>query len=119
MLLSGCAEEFHPIIYAGITAKLIHKLAINTRRAAGPSVAGADQWRQMCVSFQNVSSNLYYALASVARRLASQVVNPSNLHAFLANRPIPLDKCSGIHPIGIGEVMKRITPCNTMFVSGE
>jgi hypothetical protein len=108
MLLSGCAEEFHPIRFAGITAEEIRKSAMNTRGAAGPSGADADQWRQICVSFRNVSSDLCNALASVARRLASAVVNPGNLDAFLANRLIPLDKCPGIRPIGIGEVMRRI-----------
>ena len=108
MILSGCTEDIHPIRFAGITADTIRKSALNTRGAAGPSGADADQWRQMCVSFRDVSSNLCDALASVARRLATEVVDPSSSSAFLANRLIPIDKCPGIRPIGIGEVPRRI-----------
>jgi len=108
VMISGCVEEFHPIRFAGITSDSIRKSALTTRGAAGPSGADADQWRQMCTSFQDSSSNLCNALASVTRRLASEMVDQGSLNAFLANRLIPLDKCPGIRPIGIGEVMRRI-----------
>ena len=32
----------------------------------------------------------------------------SNLEAFLACRLIPIDKCPGLRPIGVGEVLRRI-----------
>jgi hypothetical protein len=108
VLLSGCLQDLHPIRFAGITADIIRQCALQTRGAAGPSGADADQWRQMCVSFKEVSSNLCNALSSVARRLATEAVCSQNLEAFLANRLIPLDKCPGIRPIGIGEIPRRI-----------
>jgi hypothetical protein len=62
----------------------------------------------MCVSFKAASDNICDALALVARRLATEVVAPCGLEAFLANRLIPLDKCPGLRPIGIGEIPRRI-----------
>jgi hypothetical protein len=107
-LMSGCIPYIHPILYAGITGDLIRSSALHTRGSGGPSGADADQWRQMCCSFQEASSNLCNAIAAVARRLATQVVNSDVLGALLANRLIPLDKSPGIRPIGIGEVLRRI-----------
>ena len=107
-LLSGCEPEFHPIRFAGITADTIRFSALHTHGAAGPSGGDAEQWRQMCCSFRETSVNLCDALATVARRLATEAIDPSHLEAFLANRLIPLDKCPGLRPIGIGEISRRI-----------
>ena len=47
-------------------------------------------------------------IAILARKLASEIVGPKTLEAFVACRLIPLDKCPGIRPIGIGEVLRRV-----------
>ena len=44
----------------------------------------------------------------MARRLATEYVDPVGLEAFLANRGIPLDKCPGLRPVGVGEILRRI-----------
>ena len=48
------------------------------------------------------------ALASLARRLCTDYVDPAGLTAFTACRLIALDKCPGVRPIGVGEVVRRI-----------
>jgi hypothetical protein len=40
--------------------------------------------------------------------MATEYVDPSGLEALLSNRLIPLDKCPGLRPIGIGETARRI-----------
>lgn len=47
-------------------------------------------------------------MSAVARRMASELLDPHGLEAFLANRLIPLNKCPGLRPIGIGETPRRI-----------
>ena len=59
-------------------------------------------------SFKSVSRDLCSSLAAVGRRLCTSLVNPEGISAFVACRLIPLDKCPGIRPIGIGEVPRRI-----------
>ena len=108
MKISGCLEDINPVRFEGITGDIIRQSALHTRGAAGPSGADADQWKQMCTAFGDISSNLCNALAGVAKRLATDTINPKYIEVFLANRLIPLDKCPGVRPIGIGEVPRRI-----------
>ena len=43
----------------------------------------------------------------MGRRIATTAVNPEGLSAFVACRLIPLDKCPGVRPIGVGEVPRE------------
>ena len=47
-------------------------------------------------------------MALVARRLCTSCVDPVGLEAFVACRLIAFNKCPGVRPIGIGEVVRRI-----------
>ena len=51
---------------------------------------------------------LCHALAAVGRRICSSNIHPDDLSAFVAYRLIPLNKCPGVRPIGVGEVPRRI-----------
>ena len=62
----------------------------------------------MCTSFQQDSTELCEALANVCKRICFSFVDPESLTAFVACRLIALDKCPGVRPIGIGEVIRRI-----------
>ena len=46
-------------------------------------------------------------LAALARKLATETIDPSYLDAFTACRLIPLDNNPGIRPIGVGEMLRR------------
>ena len=59
------------------------------------------------------------ALADVGRRIATTNVNPEGLEAFVACRLIPLDKCPGVRPIGVGEVPRRIIAKAVLRVIGN
>jgi len=48
------------------------------------------------------------SLALVARRLCTDVVDPDGVSALVACHLIALNKCPGVHPIGVGEVVRRI-----------
>jgi len=46
----------------------------------------------MCLSFGEASSSLCDGMSAFTRRICTQLIDPSGLQAFLANRLIPLDK---------------------------
>ena len=81
--------------------------SMKTEGAAGPSGLDATAWRHLCCSFQS-SFDLCAALASVAKRICTTFIDPKCLSAFVACRLVPLDKCPGVRPIGIGETIRRI-----------
>ena len=55
-----------------------------------------------------MSRELCSALAAVGHHLCSSLVNPESISALVACRLIPLDKCPGVRPIGVGEVPRCI-----------
>ncbi len=55
-------------------------------------------------------------MAAVARRLCTCLVDPKGLESFVTCRLIPLDKCPGVRPIGIGEVPRRLIAKSVLMV---
>ena len=100
--------EVHPILFDCLTGQSIRNAALRTQGSAGPSGVDASGWRRMCTGFHRHSADLCASIAAVARRLATQFVDPAPLTAYLACRLIPLDKKPGVRPIGICEVLRRI-----------
>ena len=64
------------------------------------------------------SDDICNALASLARHLCTDYVDPAGLTAFIACRLIALDKCPGFRPIGVGEVVQQIVGKAILLVIG-
>ena len=109
-LLYGPLYKIDDVIFENIDSSAIHDAAKNTSGAAGPSGLDADGWKRMLCSksFKSASVDLCDALARMARKLATRLLDPEPLSTYVACRLIPLDKNPGIRPIGIGEVLRRI-----------
>ena len=75
---------------------------------AGPSGLDAASWKRLCSCYNSSSGDLCLAIASMARKLCSQYVDPKSISAFVACRLIALDKQLGVRPIAIGETIHRI-----------
>ena len=62
-----------------------------------------------CKSFKKSSMNLCDTLATLARRLFTEFVDPLTIQPILASRLFPRDKGNGdVRQIGVGEVIRRI-----------
>ena len=118
-LIDGEPRAINPITFEGLDADSIRQVALHTHGAAGPSDLDAYAWRRLCSSFKSASNSLCIALADVGRRIATTNVNPEGLKAFVACRLIPLDKCPGVRPIGVGEVPRRIISKAILRVIGN
>ena len=70
----------------------------------------SDGWQRILCSesFTSASVDLCEAIARLAKKLSTKLVDPEPLSSYIACRLIPLDKNPGIRPIGIGEVLRRI-----------
>ena len=100
--------EVHPVLFDSIDASLIRSAALRTTGAAGPSGLDAVCWRRLCTSFKAASQSLCQSLANTARRLCTDIVDPSITAPLFACRLIALNKNPGVRPIGIGDTARRI-----------
>ena len=82
---------------------------MKTHGSAGPSSLDAHDWRRLLSAFGQTSTNLCKLVSKFAKRLATSIIPPEDLIAYNGCRLVTLDKCPGVRPIGIGEVMCRIT----------
>ena len=111
-------EEFiepEPVIFETIDADLVKIAAKEIQGSGGPSKIDADFFKHiLCTKFfKNHSENLCQAIADLTKRLATERIDPKYLRHFIAGRLIPLKKDDSnnikIRPIGIGEILRRIT----------
>ena len=62
-----------------------------------------------CKSFKQSSTKLCEVIATLAKTLCTQYIDPSTIEPLVASRLIPLDKGGGaLRPIGVGEVIRRM-----------
>ena len=111
ILLTDTPETIHPIKFESIDAEKIQKAAVKTQGGSGPSGMDADGWKRILTSnqFGKIFIALCKAFAEVIKEICSIENQSASLEAFLVCRLIPHDKNPGFRPIGIGEVLRRIT----------
>ena len=112
-------ESVDPIVFSALDASLIKKCALKTEGAAGVSQADDQLWHKMVTSYKDSSSEFCAAVAAGARRFASEFVDPEANEALMNNRGIPLDKCPGLRPVGIGEVKRRVMGKSIMHIVSQ
>ena len=80
------------------------------RGGEGPSGLNADGWKRIFTSnqFGNSTDDFCKTFTEVVKKLYTVENQSTSLEAFLGNRLIPLDKNSGLRPIGNGEVLQLI-----------
>jgi len=110
-IVFGTIEEVPDVIYQQINAEMVRDAALRTKGSGGPSGIDANGFRRMlaCKSCKKSGTDLCAAIATTARKLCTEYVDPLSVEAILANRLIPLNKGEGAVPsIGVGEVLWRI-----------
>ena len=100
--------DVHPVLFEPLDAAMIRSAALHTNSSAGPSGLDAFGWRRLCTSFKSSSSELCHSLALVAKRLCTELVDPTSIAPLMASCLISVDKNPGVRPIGIGDTAGRI-----------
>ena len=108
-LLEGPILEIPSSFYDDLDESMIEKSIARTHGAAGPSNMDGHFFRQIISRrYREEAATMKQNIAAFARKLASDIVDPSTLEAFTACRLIPLNKNPGLRPIGVGEALRRI-----------
>ena len=112
ILMEVVYETPEPVIYENITAELIQKVMKHIDGSGGPTKLDADFFKHIICSrfYGKNTENLCHAIADLTKRLSTESVDPESLRHFIACRLIPLKKEEvKVRPIGIGEVLRRVT----------
>ena len=91
-----------------VTATHVEKVARQIKGGAGPGGTLATHWQDFLLRYGAHSERLRDAIAELARQLANTMVEWNDICALMASRLLALDKCPGVWPIGVGEVLRRI-----------
>ena len=97
--------NIQPIFNSKLDGDLIKKCVLKTQGSAGVSQQEDSLWHSMVTDYNDSSSNLCNAISGVAHRLATEYVDPAALEVLLANRGIAINKCPGLRPVGVGEII--------------
>ena len=94
-LLYGPIDDVPSTYFEFIDEELIQKVTIATHGAAGPSNLDADQYQWMLCprNFKSEGLVLRNEIATLAKKLATENLDPIALESYNANRLILLDKC--------------------------
>ena len=108
-LLNRPIDQIPVTYYDSIDEFIIERAIKSTKGAAGPSNMTGDFIQQLCnKKFASEGHNFNAAMARLARKLATEHIDPLFLESFLVCKLIPSNKCPGIRPIGVGEVIRRV-----------
>lgn len=97
-----------PLIEIDITASHIEQAACSLRGGAGPSGVCAMLWQSFLLRYGKHRSHMKEAVSALIRCIANTVVEWNDIRTLMANRLIPLDKCPGVRPIGVGECLHHV-----------
>ncbi|CEM21107.1 unnamed protein product [Vitrella brassicaformis CCMP3155] len=113
-------DDLPPLIDVNITDSTVERAARSLSGSAGLTGGDANFWQTFLLRYGAKSGRLCAAVASLVSILANTIVPWDNIKALRACRLIALDKCPGVRPIGVGEVLSRLTgKCMTMVTRSD
>ena len=96
---------YHQSTFEELIASMVRKVCMNRHGSHGTSSLDANKWRRLLTSFKSSSTDLCKTIAKLAIRIATSHLT---CLPYISCRLIALDKCPGIRPIEIEEVLGRI-----------
>ena len=91
-----------------ITESHILTIAHQLQGGTGPGGCNASHWQDLLLRYGTSSTRLRNSVAGLCCHLCNSIVPWDSIRALVASRLIALDKCPGVRPIGIGEMLRRI-----------
>ena len=109
-LLNGPVNEDLPCYFDNIDEEVVSKASSLTKGAGGPSQLDAMQYHHLLSSrkYKVENKELWTQKAILAKKLATETLDPLTLEAYVSCRLIPLDKNLSVRQIDVGEGLPRI-----------
>ena len=94
--VSNETVPFHRSIFDQINGQHIKKAAMRTHGSQGSSGLDANDWRRFLTHFGQQSVEISETIAKIAKKLATEELNPELMEPYNACRLLPLDKNPGV-----------------------
>uniref|UniRef100_A0A0G4G3W2 Uncharacterized protein n=1 Tax=Chromera velia CCMP2878 TaxID=1169474 RepID=A0A0G4G3W2_9ALVE len=91
-----------------ITEEDIAAVARRLQSSVGPSGFDSTQLCTAVLSLERENRESREELANLATEMGRRVFEWDQVKALIACRLVALDKCPGVHPVGIGEAIRRL-----------
>eukprot|EP00957_Ditylum_brightwellii_P010482 794488-Ditylum_brightwellii.AAC.1 len=95
------------------------EIASRMQGSVGPGGVEAVSWQDWLLQFGAASLKLREAVAKVTRWLTNTRPAWAAYCALVAGRLIVLDKCPGVRPVGVGEILLHMMGKCVIAVCGE
>jgi len=97
-----------PLLDLDITADYMEHVAHQIQGSVSPGGSTSLQLHGYLLQYGISSAHLWDAVAMLARHLANGIFEWESICALMSSCLIALDRCPGVHPIGIGEALWQI-----------
>ena len=112
-------EKLPALVEIDVSAEHVLKVSRTLSGSAGLSALDSAQWTDLLLKYGGASADLREAVAALVRRLANENVPWIDTRALRARKLIALDKCPGVRPIGVGDVLDRLCAKVMIEVTGD
>lgn len=101
-----------------ITEDTVEEVSCHLSGGAGLNGTDSQEISRWLTCYGSASRELRQTVAKLANWLANDTPPWAAYRAFMSGRLIARDKCPGIHPIGIGEIWRRLFAKCLLKVTG-
>ena len=108
-------ESYPELINIEVTEDSVEKVARGLSGSAGPSGIDSVAMSHWLLKFGGASSKLRRSIAKFVEWLANDYPPWAAYRAMTWSRLVGLDKCPGVRPIGIGDILRRLL-CKTLLI---
>jgi len=120
-LLPGEILTVQPIIFDAIDDEMVLNAVQLTKGGSRLSGMDADGWRKILISrvYGETGNDVRRSFANSIKKMCRDKITDNSSDALMVSRLVPLDKNSGIRPIEVGKVLRRIAGKIVMSITKE
>ena len=91
-----------------ISEETVLTVAKRLKGSGGPGGTDYAAMQNWLLRYRHISKQLLKAIYTLMNWIANNIVPFKAIRALVANRLVALDKCPGVRPVGIGEILRRL-----------
>ena len=112
-------DSLPALIDVDISEETVLNVAKKLKGSGGPGGTDYAAMQNWLLRYGHISENLRESISRLTNWIANTIVPFEAIRALVANRLVALDKCPGVRPVGIGEILRRLCSKCLLEACGE